>query len=728
MNIMNDSGLPLSNISQSYAPTASSVTRTTSRLPSSARQSLINISLGMGIMLAALSGGVYLMMTNKEVLLGGKASVDKQSSFSFASPAQVTPGEQFTVDVMLDTSADPEYTISGADAVVQYTFIPEQQDGWGGMGREVMDGSRLGLGAGGPNGGGGGGISWEEQKSLGAFRYGVYPDLTLVKTEYGSIFDSYPLPSSIMCGGIAGVQCPSGYVCQIDASMRGVPDASGTCVQDVMDKVQQGAEKVLGATTRSKKLAQVTESFPSNVLVDPNPEYQKPVPMPVPMPPTTGAIQGMVSISGVKNYAVDDQGYFKGFTGKGMFARLTFIAHTAGKLELKFAYKGETATDDSNIMGFLKTVPVSVQKTSERLLTNPQSMQIVVAKATSSATPTPIPTTPPPLPTPPPTATPRPENPVSWRTGAVSLEADDFSILINRNGKMQSFFGRTGNMTIHSDMNTAKPTLELSWTENDVPMHFYMYLSNTLSSWSVAEMRTDDGSKNGEWVYFRNLDIKSLLGDVFISPKFEIKSSDRGSLVDGDTVVSYITFKNLRLQSLLKPQPTPTPTPLSNTPVLNVSLSLEGRSMHGTRALVYKVVPEGERLLGGVKINEYGNGSLSLLAGNTELSDKALRLFVEVPGYLRAYSQFIYPTKSDTLMMNAKFGMLSAGDVHIGAGGFGDHQVNSVDVAELYTQWSSATGSTRNEGELTGDLNGDSVVNNRDYAILMLNFGKKTNL
>jgi hypothetical protein len=98
------------------SPISNSSNSSNRKMPNAAKRSLINLSLGMGIMLVALSGGAYLMMTNKEVLVGGKASVDKQSSFSFASPNGVKPGEQFTVDVMLDTSADPEYAISGADA------------------------------------------------------------------------------------------------------------------------------------------------------------------------------------------------------------------------------------------------------------------------------------------------------------------------------------------------------------------------------------------------------------------------------------------------------------------------------------------------------------------------------------------------------------------------------------------------------------------------------------
>ncbi len=902
LHSMNPSPPAPSQISHGYVSPLSS-----RKMPASAKQSLINLSLGMGIMLAALSGGAYLMMTNKEVLLGGKASVDKQSSFSFAAPPEAKPGEQFTIDVMLDTSADPEYTISGADAVIQYSFTPEQQQtvggGGGGSGgsgsaapaqvlpftiaeepsvtgvvREVMDGSRLGLGAGGPNVGDRG-ISWEEQQSMNN-RLRMYPMFTLVKVEQGSIFDSYPASSTqggtptpsmtptpqIMCGGIRGLTCPDGMVCQYNSSRGGLdnqekmptviademgvcasipkptyypeplpptkvpssqimcggiagvscpedmfcymtmrtPDASGYCLPNSTNIKGMDGAQVLGSTTlNSKKLAMTTEPSYGAVQVSPpappNPDFL----------PQNKVLQGTTSISGIKNYSVDDQGHFQGFTGKGVFARLTFIANTPGKIELKFAYSGATATDDSNINGFLKTVPVNIQQSSERLLSAPQSLQVLILNPkpsptmtptptpvpptptptpTMTPTPTPVPPTPTPTPTPitmctsdtdcakgyecyqppmpackegtaciqmmpapycrlmqpfgtpnpsatptpTPTSTPRPANKVSWRTGAVALDADDFEISVNRDGVVKKYHARSGNVTVYSDMNPQKPTLELSWTENDTPMRLYMYFTNFGTVWSVTEMRTDDGSANGEWVYFKNIGIKSLVDEVFISPKFSVTSSDRGSLQDGSTVSASIMFTNLRLQNLLKIKPTPTPLP--DKPVMNVALSLQGRSNHTTRALVYQVTPNGESLLGSVQTDSNGYGSIQV--SNTAIKvDPNLRLFVEVPGYLRKYHQSLGRSgtvtdvstyfSSGTLL--ASFGMLTAGDIHIDASGFGDHQVNSVDIADMYTQWTSATepglvGETRS---LSGDINGDGVVNNRDYVIVIMNFGKK---
>lgn len=651
------SQFPASSTSPSSLPQVVHSGDSPRKIPAAARQSLINLSLGMGIMLAALSGGAYLMMTNKEVLLGGKASVDKQSSFSFAAPTQVKMGEQFTVDVMLDSSADPEYTISGADVVIQYSFTPSS-----------------------------------EQPI-------TYPMFMLVKTEQGTIFDSYPT-------------------------------------------------NPLTPSAGEKSPAEPPEYFPSR------------------------PIQGTTSISGIKNYSVDDQGYFKGFIGKDVFVRLTFVANIPGKVELKFAYAGATATDDTNINGFLKNVPVNIQKSTERLLTEPTSLQVMVTKPVvilpsppSSPTPTPKPEPlcnlmdckpgyecyQPPMPpckegsaciqmmpapycrpVPTPTSTPRPINQVSWRTSAATLDADDFEISITRNGVVKKYHARSGNVTVHSDMNPLNPTLELSWTENDTPMRLFVYFTNVGSAWRVNEIRTDDGSSTGEWIYYRNFGIKSLYNEIFISPEFSITSSDRGSLQDGAVVSGTIMFKNLRMQNLLSVKPSPTPVP--DKPTINVSLSLEGRSNHAIRALVYRVVPGGESLLGQVQTDTNGNGLIQV-SDAAIISDPSIRLFVEVPGFLRKYHQNLLRSSATQVtdgfmkpgVLFASFGMLTAGDVHVGATGFGDHQVNSVDVAEMYTQWSTASESENipTQSGLSGDLNGDGVVNNRDYAIILMNFGKK---
>lgn len=38
-----------------------------------------------------------------------------------------------------------------------------------------------------------------------------------------------PTEAQMMCGGIAGIKCPDGYVCQTTATY---PDASGTCIKE----------------------------------------------------------------------------------------------------------------------------------------------------------------------------------------------------------------------------------------------------------------------------------------------------------------------------------------------------------------------------------------------------------------------------------------------------------------------------------------------------------------
>lgn len=136
-----------------------------------------------------------------------------------------------------------------------------------------------------------------------------------------------------------------------------------------------------------------------------------PPPTPKPRPES-----GVITISGVKNHAVDEKGRFKGFTGNGVVATLYFTAERPGRATLQFAYSGPAATDDSNVTGFLADQPAALQKPQERLLVAPEPFTVEVVSSVT-ATPTPRPTIVPPTPTPTvsptptftPTPTPTPE-------------------------------------------------------------------------------------------------------------------------------------------------------------------------------------------------------------------------------------------------------------------------------------------------------------------------------
>jgi len=212
---------------------------------------------------ASIAVGAYVTTTGGSIFeLRKKAADTKGSQLVFVAPKQVDVGKPFTAELVLDTTGDPDYTVSGVDAVVSY-------------GLQDIEG------------------------------------LTLLSAIPGKIFDSYP------------TQVPS-----------------------------------------------------------------PPAPLPIPSSPFT--------ISGVKNYSINDKGYFNGFTGQGVFATLTFVAPNPGRATISLVYKDPSATDDTNINGFLASQPVSLQKPQERLLTAPQAftVEVVASQPTPTVSPTPTPTPP----------------------------------------------------------------------------------------------------------------------------------------------------------------------------------------------------------------------------------------------------------------------------------------------------------------------------------------------
>lgn len=74
---------------------------------------LLLLILGAGIAVGAFvttKGGSVFELRQKA------APAAPSSRFSFKGPSHVKIGEQFSVDLYLDTTNDPQYTISGFDA------------------------------------------------------------------------------------------------------------------------------------------------------------------------------------------------------------------------------------------------------------------------------------------------------------------------------------------------------------------------------------------------------------------------------------------------------------------------------------------------------------------------------------------------------------------------------------------------------------------------------------
>ncbi len=88
---------------------------------------------------------------------------------------------------------------------------------------------------------------------------------------------------------------------------------------------------------------------------------------------------------------------------------------------------------------------------------------------------------------------------IKWTTNTVSLSADNFYIIAG--GKK---FVPPASAKLHSDPgNPSYTSLEIEWTENGIPMWFYMYFSADTDKWKVYEMRTYDGTPAGNWVYYK---------------------------------------------------------------------------------------------------------------------------------------------------------------------------------------------------------------------------------
>lgn len=139
-------------------------------------------------------------------------------------------------------------------------------------------------------------------------------------------------------------------------------------------------------------------------------------------------------------------------------------------------------------------------------------------------------------------------NPISWMTPYVSLTADNFYIRI---GKI-NYTSTKNKLTLHSDPgNPNYKTLEAIWYEfnpeiNDtVEMRMFIYFKSDGLYWWSDEIRTYNGNKQGDWIYYRPISsdkpfFKTLNGRPFIAKgDTRIASTPIGA--------GYILFTNLRL-------------------------------------------------------------------------------------------------------------------------------------------------------------------------------------
>jgi hypothetical protein len=98
-----------------------------------------------------------------------------------------------------------------------------------------------------------------------------------------------------------------------------------------------------------------------------------------------------------------------------------------------------------------------------------------------------------------PTPTTRPDNPIYWDTGYVTLQADDFYIIADG----QYYFANNGTVQVRSDPgNRTYTTLEAAWQENNKEMRIFIYFNANQSDWWAYEIRTYNGQDYGDWINY----------------------------------------------------------------------------------------------------------------------------------------------------------------------------------------------------------------------------------
>lgn len=368
-----------------------------------------------GLLLLILPAAIFLSQKRQEIR--PKASpvvVRNGSTFVLQGPPQVKAGEKFSVDLVLDTTNDFEYTISSVVALIYlnpqwknyptppiclspgpcpaYDLPPDFCKG----GKIItpliadicgcapppkcimpVDDKQLNVSS--------------DQEQDAAIRRGqegqYYPmppyynqAISLVDISPGKIFDNYFYPGSSgsTCGGIAGLHCPDGYYCSYGgANIKGLyPDQMGMCLpisyRPLPLQAGEGESSRAIITGTVSRIGDIVCTHDAKQCPDgswvgrtgPNCEFAS-----CPNPPYYGNNQ--FKISGAKNFSVNEKGYFKGFTGKGVFATLYFMANYPGKVEIQLI-------PGSSIKGYRKSEPADTQKPIDRLFSGSLPLNIEV--------------------------------------------------------------------------------------------------------------------------------------------------------------------------------------------------------------------------------------------------------------------------------------------------------------------------------------------------------------
>jgi len=100
---------------------------------------------------------------------------------------------------------------------------------------------------------------------------------------------------------------------------------------------------------------------------------------------------------------------------------------------------------------------------------------------------------------------------IRWETDQVSLRADTFSVEAND----RVFTTQGAPLGADSDPGGSDYwTLEVTWLEQDREQRLNMYFGSDGTDWWVDEIRTYDGYKRGEWIYYEGPLFRTPLGEA----------------------------------------------------------------------------------------------------------------------------------------------------------------------------------------------------------------------
>lgn len=100
-----------------------------------------------------------------------------------------------------------------------------------------------------------------------------------------------------------------------------------------------------------------------------------------------------------------------------------------------------------------------------------------------------------------------------WHSGLVDLNANSMRLVA---GEKVFTGAQAGTTRLHSDPGDATyRTLEVEWVEHGVEQRLYMYLVADETDWWVDEIRTFDGSADGDWIAYPGPLFKKPVGEPF---------------------------------------------------------------------------------------------------------------------------------------------------------------------------------------------------------------------